>query len=189
MWIIIMHQVASFVQATLKCSFGTTGPLLRTARAQLVSTAKQSTRWKHQQLQWEDRPAHPGISIKNHADHGRKTPCCSSHSEVLFWHNCFSFEGQGGRLELVQRQLQWEDRGVRLGISISNHADCGKRRHLVTATLKRSLSRDPSFEGWRGLVSQSQVGLNCKQDIRWKRQLQWEDPPACPGRSQLTTMQ
>jgi hypothetical protein len=84
-WIIIRETaIASytrsshFVPATLKCSFGTTGPLLRDGEGlfhslELVLTAKQrDTRWKRQ-LQWEDRPVRPGISINNHVDYGNKT--------------------------------------------------------------------------------------------------------------------
>jgi hypothetical protein len=39
---------------------------------ELVSTTKQDARRKRQ-LQWEDRPVRPGISINNHADYGNKT--------------------------------------------------------------------------------------------------------------------
>jgi hypothetical protein len=83
-WIIIRETaIASytrsrlFVPATLKCSFGTTAPLLRGGEGlfhslELVLTAnKRDTRWKRQ-LQWEDLPVRPGISINNHVDYGKK---------------------------------------------------------------------------------------------------------------------
>jgi hypothetical protein len=97
----LLHRVASvLLPATLKCSLSTIAPLLRDGEGlfhslELDLTAKRDTRWKRQ-LQWEDLPVRPGISINNHADYGGKDASCSSHSKVLFWHNRPSFEGRRG---------------------------------------------------------------------------------------------
>jgi hypothetical protein len=119
---------------------------------------------------------------------------CSSHSEVLFWHNRPSFEGRRGFIpqSRVGLNCQNEIRGGNasyngricqsvLGSQINNHVDCGKKDASLFQPLSSALLAQPPLGGRRGLIPQSRVGLNC-QTTRYE-----VETPATMGGSASTS--